>query len=393
MVTYSSAMISAPSRKPASGEVTIGRNTFHSRPLLLLHSPSGCDQISTCQLLCAAASAAPHSPPISAWDEEAGSPRHQVNRFQMMPPISAQRITCEVTVMTSVSIRPDAMVLATAVPQNAPTRLVEAARMTACAGDSTLVATTVAIELAVSWNPLMNSNSSAVATTTSTRVSIVVVSAVLEDDLVRDDTRLAAAVDRLLQDLEKLLQQEHLRGIQAPGIDVAVQFQKQAVGFGFEHPQAIVELLHALQIHVAELVHHLDDHAGGLFQHLRPRGEVDAIQAVPRKRVAVGEALDLLGNLVQRRGQRLDVLALDRGDEAVDQRLADLVGGFALALAGELEGFQARRAFGRLQHGMEGDGAVVGRHCRVVEQAVELLALAEDRLQGEHAGGPLVAVA
>ena len=55
---------------------------------------------------------------------------------------------------------------------NAPIRFVLAARITAWPGDSTLVATTVAIELAVSWKPLMNSNTSAVSTTTSTRVSI-----------------------------------------------------------------------------------------------------------------------------------------------------------------------------------------------------------------------------
>ena len=34
-------------------------------------------------------------------------------------------------------------------------------------GDSTLVATTVAMELAVSWNPLMNSNTNAVMITSS----------------------------------------------------------------------------------------------------------------------------------------------------------------------------------------------------------------------------------
>ena len=42
------------------------------------------------------------------------------------------------------------MVVATAVPHRAPIRLVQAAITTACRGVSTLVATTVAIELAVS---------------------------------------------------------------------------------------------------------------------------------------------------------------------------------------------------------------------------------------------------
>jgi len=46
------------------------------------------------------------------------------------------------------------------------------AGMTACPGVSTLVATTVAMELAVSWKPLMNSNTNAATITTSTRVNI-----------------------------------------------------------------------------------------------------------------------------------------------------------------------------------------------------------------------------
>src|SRR5690348_6124134 len=102
-----------------------------------------------------AANAAPHSPPISACDDEDGSPSHQVIRFQMMAQISAQTSTPAPTCKTPASIRPVAMVSATAEPSNAPARLVVAASSTACLGDSTLVATTVAMELAVSWKPLM----------------------------------------------------------------------------------------------------------------------------------------------------------------------------------------------------------------------------------------------
>jgi len=68
----------------------------------------------------------------------------------MIPPSSAHRITCSVTLTTPVSTNPDEMVLATAVPQKAPIRLVTAASTIAWPGESTLVATTVAMELAVS---------------------------------------------------------------------------------------------------------------------------------------------------------------------------------------------------------------------------------------------------
>src|SRR5699024_12163500 len=96
----------------------------------------------------------------------------------------------------------------------APAMFVTAAMTTAWPGDSTLVATTVAMELAVSWKPLMNSNTRAASTTTRTRASIESMRqglAVLQRDFVGDHARLAAAVDRLLEDLEEFLEQEHLR--------------------------------------------------------------------------------------------------------------------------------------------------------------------------------------
>src|SRR5690606_25180981 len=195
MAAYSSTMIATPRVKPAIGELIIGTSTFHSRPPFLVQLPTSCDQISAFQSLCAAARAAPHRPPINACEDEDGRPSHQVIRFQVMPPPSAHSSTCEVTFTTSVSTSPEEMVLATAVPMNAPIRFMVAARITAWPGDSTLVATTVAMELAVSWKPLMNSNTSAASTTTSTRVSIGPASAVLQRDFVGNHAGLAAAVD------------------------------------------------------------------------------------------------------------------------------------------------------------------------------------------------------
>ena len=154
------------------GEVIMGRNTFHNRPLFLAQWPTCSDQINASQLLWAAASAAPHRPPIRAWEDEDGRPFHQVIRFQMMPPSKAHRMTCELASTTFVLMMPVAMVAATAVPIRAPIRFITAARATAQPGASTLVATTVAMELAVSWNPLMNSNTSAARITIRTSVSM-----------------------------------------------------------------------------------------------------------------------------------------------------------------------------------------------------------------------------
>src|SRR5687767_10774091 len=101
MTRYSTVRITAPSRKPKNGEVTIGRKTFHNRPLLVLQPPSPAfDQISAAQLLWAADKAAPHRPPMSACEDDEGSPRHQVIRFHTIAPSSAQIRTCEVTCTT-----------------------------------------------------------------------------------------------------------------------------------------------------------------------------------------------------------------------------------------------------------------------------------------------------
>src|SRR5262245_45816134 len=67
---------------------------------------------------------------------------------------------------------PRATVVATSTPKpNAATKLKKAAHTTACSGVSTRVETTVAMELAASWKPLMKSKTSATKTMKTTRVS------------------------------------------------------------------------------------------------------------------------------------------------------------------------------------------------------------------------------
>ena len=60
---------------------------------------------------------------------------------------------------------PVAIVAATASDRNAPTKFSDAAIATATRGDIARVEIDVAIAFAVSWNPLVKSNASAVPTT------------------------------------------------------------------------------------------------------------------------------------------------------------------------------------------------------------------------------------
>ena len=69
---------------------------------------------------------------MSAWLLELGRPSHQVRRFQTIAPISAAA-TIACVVLASLT-SPAPIVLATAVPANAPMKLNAAAMMHATAG-------------------------------------------------------------------------------------------------------------------------------------------------------------------------------------------------------------------------------------------------------------------
>ena len=116
-----------------------------------------------------AAIIAPTMPPISACDELDGIPSSQVSRFQTMPPTRPANTSSSVTRWAST--RPLAMVAATAMDRNAPTRFSDADSATAAFGLSAPVAIELAIALPVSWKPLVKSKASAVITTMNNKNS------------------------------------------------------------------------------------------------------------------------------------------------------------------------------------------------------------------------------
>ncbi|GMA87551.1 hypothetical protein GCM10025868_28010 [Angustibacter aerolatus] len=123
------------------GERTIGTTTFSRMPLHLTPAP--------------AASAAPPRPPMRACEEDEGSPRHQVRRFQPMAPTSAAAQMVRPREPVGASMMPLPTVAATPWPKNAPARFAAAAMASATRGVSARVEIDVAIAFAESWKPLV----------------------------------------------------------------------------------------------------------------------------------------------------------------------------------------------------------------------------------------------
>ena len=143
-------IVTNPSASPSIGETTMKIATLRRPDTMTADGP-------------ATTIAAPTKPPMSACEEEVGRPSHQVRRFHVTAPISAASTTSGVA--SSGWMMPLAMVLATCTPNMAKAmKLKNDAQMTAIRGDKARVLTTVAIELAASWNPLLKSKNSATRT-------------------------------------------------------------------------------------------------------------------------------------------------------------------------------------------------------------------------------------
>src|SRR3954453_9995956 len=117
-----------------------------------------------------AANAEPTTPPISACEDDDGSPKYHVSRFQKIAPMRPAK-TIGSVIMSALTM-PLAIVAATASERNAPTKLSTEDSPTATRGDIARVEIDVATAFAVSWNPLVKSNASAVATTIQRTTSL-----------------------------------------------------------------------------------------------------------------------------------------------------------------------------------------------------------------------------
>ena len=107
--------------------------------------------------------------PISACEDDEGSPSRRVSRFQKIPPSSPARMI--VGVIAAASTMSAAIVAATFSETNAPTKFRIAERPTATLAASARVAIDVAIASVVSWNPFVKSKASATATSSTRTMS------------------------------------------------------------------------------------------------------------------------------------------------------------------------------------------------------------------------------
>src|ERR1700748_823525 len=140
----------------------------------------------------------------------------------------------------------------------------------------------------------MYSKTSATAMTMSTSVRLTARALrVLEHDREDHVAGVAAAVDRFLQQLEKILAQQQLRRIALVREKVAVKIEDQPVRLALDRLHALVEIADNVELEAAaQLVRHLDDDVRGPFEHDRARGEIDVGETIGEQHVALGELLD-----------------------------------------------------------------------------------------------------
>src|SRR5881397_2121054 len=281
----------------------------------------------------ALATAAPANPPINACDELVGNPQYHVIRSQTMAPTSPARIIHWSTTFDSTTPLPT--VLATCTPKpKAATKLKKAAHTTACSGVSTRVETTVAMELAASWNPLMKSKMRATRTMQAMSVNT---SGHLQNDPFDHVSHVLAAVGDDLHRLVDLLPLDDLDGI-------ARRLEHRGQAVAEEIVGAVLETVHLDGVLVEPRVHRaqasnrpvgrLDDPHDDLGHGPARRGRL----LDPVHHQTLGRRLDVVEHVVEPRRQIVDVLPVDRRDERGVQPLDDLVGDLVSLVLDFLDG-------------------------------------------------------
>src|SRR6476619_6263395 len=278
-----------------------------------------------------------------------------------------------------------AIVAATWIERNAPTKLSTAANAIATLGAAAPVEIDVATTFAVSWKPFVKSKASAVATTmTRIRSELIQASGVLDDDALEDVRSGLGGVDRPLQHREHVLPADHHHGVDPVGEERGDGVAGDPVPLVLEpvdlDPVAVevLELGKVLESG-GQLLAGSDEDPGQLLCLLHRR--LDLVEAEEVRRL-----LGVVHDVVHLGREAVDVLAVDRGDEGRVEPLHDGVGDPVTLLLG-LEDVPRQAALvGPLAHHLVEQAGGAQRVLALFDEEVEEGAVAGE--QGEPGHGP-----
>src|SRR3954449_9090127 len=182
----------------------------------------------------------------------------------------------------------------------------------------------VATTFAVSWKPFVKSNASAVPTTMMTvRSSPRTQLRVLDDYAFEDVGHALGGVDRLFQALEDVLPADHHHRVDAVVEQRRDRLARDSVAVVLE-PVDLDGVVRDV-VEVAKSWHCLSELPRALQQHVR-----EALRLLERRLdlvepEIVGDLLGVVGDVVERGRELVDVLTVDRRDEHLVEATDDVV--------------------------------------------------------------------
>src|ERR1041385_1661708 len=204
------------------------------------------------------------------------------------------------------------MVKATAVPMRAPASSHTAARAMPWLAVITLVATTVAMELAASWKPLTSSKTKATRMTRKTKATAAVMalaSGMFQHDVEDDVADVPAAVEDFFDQFVKVLQDDDVDGAVVAGVKFAQDFNHEFVGFAFDLLQDVVLGFDFLDVDsFAELFDEEQHGVRGFFQHAEVQAQLQVGDVFSGDNEAFAKFFRRFWDLVQGIGKGFNVL-------------------------------------------------------------------------------------
>ena len=114
-------------------------------------------------------------------------------------------------------------------------------------------------------------------------------------------------------------------GVVIAVVKIAQQLELQIVRVAFDHLQSCIHLARGRDIGAfAQCFHHREHGFRGLIEQF-DLFETAAVDVLRKNHNALADFLDRLGNLIERRGQRLDILAFQRRDECLAELFRQLL--------------------------------------------------------------------